>query len=938
MSQGIGRISGSLLKDNLLRNGVDLSFETDLLYLNVNDDRIGIQTSSPARLLEIEGSTKTTDIIVDNYIKVTSNIIFDTVSNITTDLGILYLNSNATVNAPGLSTDKILINNNKISVTTTDTDLNLTPAATKKIIINSDLDVDANLHSTGNITLGGTITLGSDSTDQVLISSDVASNIIPDLDNTYDLGSDIAPTPKRWGEVSIKDITANNVYTRNITAGGLNLTYNFSNTLFVSTNGDDLLNRGNIFVSPYRTLTKALSEASSGDTIKIMPGTYQEIFPLTVPEGVSIIGENLRSVTIVPTLATKNNNAFLLNGQSTVSNLTVANFYSPGHAFSFASGMNVTSRSPYVQNVSVITQGSVTTVDDPRGFNQGDAGKGALVDGSVVSATSNEASMLFHSVTFITPGVNALTVTNGSRVEWLSGFTYFANNGIYATQGTLGFAGQGVKFGAEIRSIASANVYGKNGVVADGADVLIYLINHNFGYVGTDEFKDNDQTQVIQENEVIELNSGKIYYSSQSQNGDFRIGNSFYVDFTKGNVEFPNSNVIFDDLSTILFEGTGENRLILKSGSIEIGDIRISDNTITTLSSDFNFVSSSGEINLLENTFLNGNIGITGNFQTDGTISFGNQSSDTITFNTELEQNLDPKNNNLYNIGSDLKRWQDIWSVSLAVTDIKFSSNIIETTVTNSNMNIDSNGTGSIKLEELLFKNSNIRSLSSADIIFAPASTKSLIINKTNAVKIPSNTVTLGLTGQLKLESTSGYFQGFSSDLVNLGGVYSKDRNTRFFAHPTDNTFRFVANNSETAQLSATGLTAILLNFGDITINNNLIQSSSTLSFSSGSVNASSLTFSGGSIAAPQNSTLTLVTGGTGYVEFSGSSAIQIPSGTRNQTPENPVVGMTRFNIEDLQVEAYNGTVWVPAGGVASEVVTQEYVEEQITFWSLIVG
>jgi len=480
MSQGIGRISGSLLKDNLLRNGVDLSFETDLLYLNVNDDRIGIQTSSPARLLEIEGSTKTTDIIVDNYIKVTSNIIFDTVSNITTDLGILYLNSNATVNAPGLSTDKILINNNKISVT---------------------------------ITLGGTITLGSDSTDQVLISSDVASNIIPDLDNTYDLGSDIAPTPKRWGEVSIKDITANNVYTRNITAGGLNLTYNFSNTLFVSTNGDDLLNRGNIFVSPYRTLTKALSEASSGDTIKIMPGTYQEIFPLTVPEGVSIIGENLRSVTIVPTLATKNNNAFLLNGQSTVSNLTVANFYSPGHAFSFASGMNVTSRSPYVQNVSVITQGSVTTVDDPRGFNQGDAGKGALVDGSVVSATSNEASMLFHSVTFITPGVNALTVTNGSRVEWLSGFTYFANNGIYATQGTLGFAGQGVKFGAEIRSIASANVYGKNGVVADGADVLIYLINHNFGYVGTDEFKDNDQTQVIQENEVIELNSGKIYYS-----------------------------------------------------------------------------------------------------------------------------------------------------------------------------------------------------------------------------------------------------------------------------------------------------------------------------------------------------------------------------------------------------------------------------------------
>ena len=45
--------------------------------------------------------------------------------------------------------------------------------------------------------------------------------------------------------------------------------------------------------------------------------------------------------------------------------------------------MKVTSRSPYVRNVTVITQGQTTSASDPRGFDSGDAGKGALVDGSV---------------------------------------------------------------------------------------------------------------------------------------------------------------------------------------------------------------------------------------------------------------------------------------------------------------------------------------------------------------------------------------------------------------------------------------------------------------------------------------------------------------------------------------------------------------------------
>ncbi len=52
----IGRISGSVLKSNLTRNGTDLAFETSLLYLDVTNSRVGIGTSSPSTTLDVDGT------------------------------------------------------------------------------------------------------------------------------------------------------------------------------------------------------------------------------------------------------------------------------------------------------------------------------------------------------------------------------------------------------------------------------------------------------------------------------------------------------------------------------------------------------------------------------------------------------------------------------------------------------------------------------------------------------------------------------------------------------------------------------------------------------------------------------------------------------------------------------------------------------------------
>jgi hypothetical protein len=52
----IGRITGQMLSANLARSGTDLTFETNLLALDVTNSRVGIGTASPATTLHISAT------------------------------------------------------------------------------------------------------------------------------------------------------------------------------------------------------------------------------------------------------------------------------------------------------------------------------------------------------------------------------------------------------------------------------------------------------------------------------------------------------------------------------------------------------------------------------------------------------------------------------------------------------------------------------------------------------------------------------------------------------------------------------------------------------------------------------------------------------------------------------------------------------------------
>ena len=267
---------------------------------------------------------------------------------------------------------------------------------------------------------------------QFLNSQDATSLINAGV--TFGGGISVAKTTRIGGSAYIDG---------GLQVGGYNLMAYNPNTWIVASTGDDITGDGRRLQSAYKTLNKALSQSIPGDTILVGPGVFYETFPMTVSTGTTILGSGIRSTTIRATTATNTQSAFLMHGETTISDFNVGGFYKPGYAFKFAPGAKITTKSPYVERISVITQGSTTSPTDPYGYTAGDAGSGFYMDAGVLDSTSLEPAMLFNEVTCIVPNANAFYLTNGARAELLNGFSYFASTAVTAVTGTTGFGGAG---------------------------------------------------------------------------------------------------------------------------------------------------------------------------------------------------------------------------------------------------------------------------------------------------------------------------------------------------------------------------------------------------------------------------------------------------------------------------------------------------------------
>ena len=256
---------------------------------------------------------------------------------------------------------------------------------------------------------------------------------------------------------SILTISGGKLIWQNPQEANISTSFAPGNTYYVSENGSND-NEGDRPERPWRNVGYALTQISNigeNDVLNISAGVYEETFPLTVPRGLTVKGAGLRATKIMPTTATKQEDCFLMNDRTVIEDLTVGGLYfdtpnNKGYAFKYAPGIAITTRSPYVQRVTVLNFGSNITADDPYGYNTADsppsfyiAGGGAYVDGSEVTSDSLEAGFLFNECTFIVPNSKALSFTNGARVEFLNCFSYFAATGIEGLSGSVGFASTG---------------------------------------------------------------------------------------------------------------------------------------------------------------------------------------------------------------------------------------------------------------------------------------------------------------------------------------------------------------------------------------------------------------------------------------------------------------------------------------------------------------
>jgi hypothetical protein len=62
----INYVKGQILADNLERDGIDLAFDTDLVYLDVGANSVGINTTTPSSTLQVVGNITVGNIIIPN--------------------------------------------------------------------------------------------------------------------------------------------------------------------------------------------------------------------------------------------------------------------------------------------------------------------------------------------------------------------------------------------------------------------------------------------------------------------------------------------------------------------------------------------------------------------------------------------------------------------------------------------------------------------------------------------------------------------------------------------------------------------------------------------------------------------------------------------------------------------------------------------------------
>jgi hypothetical protein len=250
---------------------------------------------------------------------------------------------------------------------------------------------------------------------------------------------------------------------------------------YVTQEGSDT-NNGKTLGTAFRTIKQACQAASNyinsvpgpplpRATINVSTGYYSEVAPITVPRNTSIMGNDLRTVVVSPTSATKGENLFLMNNATYAWGLRlegceIDDLTNPrkGFFFAFAPSASIVT-SPYVQNCTANHAPAAKfyvpldyTTQNPE---VGNGPGGMIVDDSVLDGYSPLRSMIVDAYTQVGFNGIGICVRGAGYAQLVSFFTNFSHVGVWCMDG------------GHASLLNSNTTFGDYGLRASGKRILV---------------------------------------------------------------------------------------------------------------------------------------------------------------------------------------------------------------------------------------------------------------------------------------------------------------------------------------------------------------------------------------------------------------------------------------------------------------------------------
>lgn len=342
---------------------------------------------------------------------------------------------------------------------------------------------------------------------------------------------------------------------------------------------------------------------------------------------------------------------------------------------------------------------------------------------------------------------------------------------------------------------------------------------------------------------------------------------------------------------------------------------------------------------------LSGTYTLTGN-----TFTFGDQNTDTVDIDAEIVSDLLPQVDNVYNLGSNIKNWDNVHTRQFEVGDITITDNYIFANQSNLDLVVQANGTGRVVVDNLRFKtivDSSTGNMNMANSTYnSTFNGNALTLAQGNAAQRPN------VNADMRYNSATGDFEGYAIAPALLGKLSDIDKNTRIELNSDE--FYFYANGVNTGRIDTAG-NLIVNRFhsqSQFALDNNTVTVATATPGTVAALTAngtgvvrfdtSNYVFNSDSIrnTITNSDIQLLMTGVTTdqYVDFSANQkGVRMPFGT-TAARNAGVVGELYYNTTIGRLQVYDGTVWGNAAGISGAIVTVQDAEQINVIYELILA